>query len=277
MKNLYVLSITLLFTLIACETHHKQPEPTIDIDSVRSPLTTADTAIPVELTELSENIKSLQRFFHDWNQSSEPNDSSFINKNDTIKAVYDVFKTVYKPLDLNRLGNWEVGNELNVDSKYVVIQSDIRYSVLPSDSIETHSRDDNLKLVADTIVNFRPTVDLDKSKVLYLTQRHKSLINKFLGVESTSVGEPNLMSPSSPQGESSKRYDILRRFIPVSHGHWGGYWHIGTHPEVGRIVFNQSLTKARVYFRVRYQGGEASLEKQPDGWQITSSRDTWIE
>jgi hypothetical protein len=63
----------------------------------------------------------------------------------------------------------------------------------------------------------------------------------------------------------------------VLHGHWGGYWHIATHPDVSNIIFNHSFTKAQIVFRVGYQGGEAMAEKHDDQWIITNSKTTWIE
>ena len=85
------------------------------------------------------------------------------------------------------------------------------------------------------------------------------------------------MNPSRPAGESEKRYKAIRTFIPVLHGHWGGYWHLETHPSVFFIVFNKSLTTARFDFRIGYQGGEATLVKNSKGWTIKKSEATWIE
>ena len=43
--------------------------------------------------------------------------------------------------------------------------------------------------------------------------------------------------------------------------HWGGYWHLETHPDIGGIIFNKTLTKAKIDFRVGYQDGKAILER----------------
>jgi hypothetical protein len=37
------------------------------------------------------------------------------------------------------------------------------------------------------------------------------------------------------------------------------------------------LTKAKIDFRVGYQGGEAILEKSGNNWTIKESKATWIE
>jgi len=85
------------------------------------------------------------------------------------------------------------------------------------------------------------------------------------------------MSPYQTIEESEKKYNILRSYIPILHGHWGGYWHIVTHPDVSIIIFNKTLTKARVDFSFGYQGGETILEKEGDDWVIKESKETWIE
>jgi hypothetical protein len=217
---------------------------------------------------------SFAKIFSDWNQNIQPNADEFIYQNDTIKAVFDVYKVFYRPHDLLKLGNWEWGNKLNANSKYVAVQNKIFYSVLGSDTIDGYSWS---SLRKDSIVNFRPPIDLDENSVLYLTQEYETSLNKFLGTQSTEVGEPNIMSPSAATGESEKRYEFLKVFIPVLHGHWGGYWHLETHPDVGVIIFNKTLTKAQINYRVGYQGGEAILERINNQWTIKESKATWIE
>ena len=90
-------------------------------------------------------------------------------------------------------------------------------------------------------------------------------------------GTNNIMSPSLPEGESEERYNFLKEYIHILHGHWGGYWHLETHPEVNLILINNKLTRAKVYFRYGYQGGETLLEKENGEWTVKDSKATWIE
>jgi hypothetical protein len=217
---------------------------------------------------------SFEQLFIDWNRTIKPNSEDFIHQNDTIHVVFDVYKAFYKPLDLLKLGDWEWGNKLNSKCRYVVVQNKLFYSILLTDNFDDF---DWKKSRKDSIENFRPPIDLDRNKVLYLTNEYATSINKFLGAESTKLGEGNIMNPSRPAGESEKRYEVLRSFIPILHGHWGGYWHLETHPHVSVIIFNKTLTKAQIHFRVGYQGGEAILEKTGNEWTIKESKATWIE
>ena len=134
----------------------------------------------------------------------------------------------------------------------------------------------NKKFKPDSIDNFRPKVDFGSDSVLYLTEEYSKSLDKFLGDESTELGEGGIMNPSRPKGESIKRFQFLRPYIPVQHGHWQG-WLLETHPEISIIELDNTLTKAKINFRVGYEGGEALIEKTGDNWKIISSKVTWIE
>ncbi len=217
---------------------------------------------------------TLARFFARWNQSVKQNPPGFIAKNDTIKAVFDAFRAFYKPLNLAKLGDWEWGNQLNASCRYVVVQNQLSYAVLPTDKFDSFDWQKSRK---HSITNFRPPVNLDARKVLYLSTPYAKLLTQFLGAAATKVGAKNMMAPSQPTGQSERRYQLLRPYIPLLHGHWGGYWHLETHPEASYILLNEQLTVAKIDFRVGYQGGEATLVKSGNTWVIKKSEATWIE
>jgi hypothetical protein len=224
-----------------------------------------------------EDSMGFAEFFDVWHKSLKPNESAYVEGNDTIKAVYATFRSVYKPLDLLKLGQWEWGNRLNLGAKYIAIQDSIKYGVLESDSIrdlETYTANTPQPR---TLFHFRPLVDLRDSRVLYLAPEYGQALNRFLGAESSKLGEGGIMNPSMPKGESERRYRLLRPWLPILHGHWGGYWHLATHPAVELIVFNRTLNEAMVYFRVGYQGGHAILSREGSQWKIMESKATWIE
>lgn len=228
----------------------------------------------LEFAFKQNSLDTLQKFFTDWNQNIQPNSVNFIEQNDTIKAVYDSYKEFYKPLDLLKLGDWEWGNSLNSNSKYVVVQNKIFFAVVSSDNFNEFNWETSKN---DSISNFRPPLNLESGKILYLTTEYEKSLNFFLGTESTEMGTPNIMNPSRPEGESEKRYEMIKPYIPILHGHWGGYWHLETHPDVSIILFNKGLSVAKFYFRIGYQGGEAILTKGQNGWLIKQSESTWIE
>ncbi|MDL2227912.1 hypothetical protein LJC25_02345 [Bacteroidales bacterium OttesenSCG-928-K03] len=203
----------------------------------------------------SSSTSNLEQFFINWNKTI----SSNTVQNDFVETIYEVYKEFYSPFDLTKLGDWEWGNSLNSNSKYAVVQNKIYYAIVEKDVFDTWNNLEEL----DSINDFRPTLNLEKSEILYLLPEYEKALNLFLGTE-TNDG-------------NWKRYEFIRPYIPILHGHWGGYWHLSTHPEVSLILLDTSKSVAKILFRVGYQGGETILEKNNNKWIITESRATWIE
>ena len=269
----YILLLIAFLGLISCRQEKKISSEKVE-DVYQSSYTVNQLCDKLEFCYKHSQHDSLRHIFVDWNVTIKPNSEDFICQNETIEAVFAIYREFYKPFDLLKLGDWEWGNDLNSGCKYVVVQNKIFYSVLSTNNFDDF---DWQKSRIDSIENFRPSVNLDKDKVLYLTNEYAELITNFLGTESTELGEENIMNPSIARGESEKRYEVLRQFIPILHGHWGGYWHIETHPVISVLIFNKRLTKAKIHFRVGYQGGEALIGKRDNKWIITESKETWIE
>jgi hypothetical protein len=228
----------------------------------------------LELAYKQKNTDNLDKFFLEWNQTIKSNDENLRKQNDTLLAVYEVFNSFYLPLDLLKLGNREWRNMSNSSSKYIAVQNQLFFSIVSSDDIDNFQWDKSKK---NSIQDFRPKLkNISNEKILYLTQDYEDALYYFLGDESLKLGEGNIMNPSRPKGDSEKRYNFLHPFLPILHGHWGG-WHLNTHPEVSVILLNKDLSKAKILFRVGYQGGYALLEKNGNQWIIKESKATWIE
>ena len=206
----------------------------------------------------SSSTSASDRFFADWNTSVSSNTDS-IGQNDIIKTIYDVYREFYSPLDLLRLGDWEWGNGLNSNCKYVAVQNTIYYAVVEKEVFTTWYNIEKY----DSINDFRPLLNLEKSKVLYLLPEYKQALNLFIGTQASE--------------NTQKRYEFIRPYIPILYAHEGGRWYLATHPEVNRMLLTPDKTAAKVFFRVGFQGGETTLEKNNTTWEITESRATWIE
>ena len=210
------------------------------------------------------SIKNFSKFFMDWNILVPYHTAKFIEQDNVAEVIYEIYKEFYKPLDLLRLGNWEWGNNLNSNSEYVVVQNKIEFAILKEELFDIWFRSDIYESIKfETIDDFRPPVNLAKDKILYLMPEYAEALNMFLGTEI--------------KDDTWERRDFIRPYIPILVGHWGGYWHLATHPEVSRILLDTNKTTAKVYFRVGYQGGEAILKKKENRWVIEESRATWIE
>jgi hypothetical protein len=218
------------------------------------------------------------QFLQTWHSESIPL-ISLDSLSDLQKDVYEIFKDFYNPFNLQRVGTGEWGNELYSDIDYVIIQNSIFIYTYKMESLNFHvfANTDSLILSKDSIINFRPELQFEKAKTLYLLPKYELVINKFLGSKNYPLGTGGIMNPSRARGKSAKRLKFLNKKLNIIHGHWGGYWHIETHPEVFSIDFNNDKTIAKVNYRLVYQGGEATYIKQNGEWNLKDAHLTWIE
>ncbi len=233
--------------------------------------------LTLKLDSLYQNQDSLglKNFFNEWTQDVKQNEVKYVRQNNRIKSVYDIYKTFYIPDSPFDLGDWEAFHIPENSLEYYVIQNKIYYSILPDNNFDKFNWQTHK---IDSINNFKPRLEnLGQKRTLYLTSEYSKAINVFLGSEYKDMGQDNIMNPALPEGESEKRYKFLEKHIHILHGHWGNYWHLETHPKVEVMVINNNLTKAVIYFRYGYQGGETVLEKKNKEWIIKSSKATWIE
>lgn len=231
----------------------------------------------LEYAYKNKSTENMEKIFNEWNKSLNANYNNNY-PNEEIKSVYEVYAEFYKPYDLLKLGDWEWGNELNSNSRYVLIQNRIDYKIYDSDNLEKIAENEKtISYKKDSIIDFRPRLNIENSKILYLLPKYRKELVNFLGTQSSKFGKPNIMSVSRSKKQSAKRYKFIRPFLPILSGHWGGYWEIETSPEVFFISFNKIFTEAKVFFSVGYQGGKTFLVKENGKWIIKDSRATWIE
>ena len=203
----------------------------------------------------SSSSTDLDQFFAKWNTSL----SSNTGRNDVEKNIYEIYKEFYSPFDLTRLGDWEWGNSLNSNCKYAAVQNKIYYAVVEKEVFNTWYNIEKF----DSISDFRPQLNLEKGKILYLLPEYEKALIMFVGTvasEGTDI-----------------RSKFVRPYIPILYAHEGGRWFLATHPEINRILLTPDKTVAKLFFRVGFQGGETTLEKNNNMWKITDSRVTWIE
>jgi hypothetical protein len=262
-----------------------------------------------ELTEQLEKAytnkshSDLKEFFKNWESSIKTSD--FESLNDTNKAIYEIYKEFYTPNHLSRIGYSEWGNNIYRRPKYFVIQDEIYYGITQTlylDTIEINKLLDNYPpgvtykmaidsssnrknflyrlimehldiIKKDTLENFRPEIKIPMNKTLFLSNEYRIAINTFLDKELDST----MTFSEKVKGKTHKRQKYLNRYIKIIQGHWGKYWYIETHPYVNSILIDKNLERAKVYFRLVYQHGEADLVKTEEGWQITNSGLTGIE
>ena len=129
----------------------------------------------------------------------------------------------------------------------------------------------------DSSVTFRPPVNIEGRKIVYLTDEYKALLDSFLMDNHVDLGENNIMQPAYAIKESKKRQNFINRKALIFYGHWGGYWQYETYPKATSIVFDKELQRAVVQYRIVYGGGYAIMEKWNGVWTFVEARNTWVE
>ncbi len=202
----------------------------------------------------SNDLVELSEYLNDWESDIQSiSENEFYKLSIVEKNVYQIYESFYNPSDL---GNYcttgrcpEFGNNMYSNLDYFIVQNKIQYTL--------NEYEDR-----DTLIDFRPRLELDKS-ILYLTNNYSDELNNFLNRENHGDDIQN-------------RFEFINEKIKIVSGHWFG-WHFISHPEVSIVEINKSLDSASVQFRIIYEGGEAKFAKVADEWVMYESMLTWIE
>lgn len=257
MKKIILVALVVILTY-ACSKEDNITKSSPEADEIYDMLMAA-----YELNS-SEKLKSL---IDNWGNSVHPYQYSVL-KNETERDIYKIFKEIYSPFNIDKLGWHEWGSSMYEGYDYIVVQNRVDYDF-------EYGTDAWPK--PDSVTDFRPDIHFGGVTTLYLAKEYDIAINVFLGSEFNPLGTGGIMNPAVPSEESAARYNFLKQYLAIIPGHWGGYWHIETHPEVSRIRFDLERKRAKASFRVGYMFGDALLEKNDDKWDIVSSEINGIE
>jgi hypothetical protein len=257
------------------------------------------------------STEKLGAFFNEWAMETAPLAPSTIEKMDqTAQNVYSLFQQFYNPLDLQRIGGSEWGNDIYKKARYLVLQDRIRFGFVDTldreillqrqyaelaaglhvslDSVIKTSKEDGNERwcriddwptpkIWDSLIDFRPPLRFGSPEGVVLTERFRTLLNQFLGNDHLSLGAGNIMSPARSKGESKNRQQFLEKYIKIWYGHWGGYWQLYSYPVVASITFDHTFSHAVINYVLVYEGGYAYFVKKGGVWMLVEARRTWIE
>ncbi len=229
----------------------------------------------------------------------------------SLKDVYEIFSDFYTPFDLRRIGGSEWGDSLYFGVDYLVVQNRIDFSIVKTpdkkqiilnylknnitDSTEYEEFSSTLMkdtldyslgllycnsldyIYKDSIMDFRPNLDLEMVDVLYSKYKYINILSRFLKSKHYKFGFGGIMNPARAKGKSKRRLDWVNTKVKIFQGHWGGYWQMTTYPRVVNILFDKNRKTALVYFIMVYEGGEALYKKIDNKWTLVNSKLTWIE
>jgi len=221
--------------------------------------------------------KSLCRFLDNWHSLSLPVSSSEIeNFSEIHRDVYSIFYDFYNPFELKRTGGDEIDMKLDTNTDYLVVQNKIFFYKLHSKnlSLSYFNRTGSNSFTFDSIIDFRPDLNIPGIKILYLTDDYKNDIYKFLEKKKPSYrgsGKNALTGVPQMKFYKTGRLNFLNKKLLIidRYGTWD--LHLVTQLEVNTIRFNQDYTQAILYYRYGHQLGEAVYEKKDGNWIFKTS------
>lgn len=259
----------------------------------------------------THSVGKLEAFFDQWAKETPPLSSAELATADVAtKNVYSIFQQFYDPLNLQRIGGSEWGNDIYKKAKYLILQDRIQYGFVDTLDRESLLRQEYTEIAAyshitmdsvvkaakqdenqrwgiiltwpkskkyDSIIDFRPPVLFTAPKTVVLTQKYRILLGQFLGDEHFAFAHDDIMAPARSKGESEKRQQFLESCIKIWYGHWGGYWLLHSYPVVGSITFDRNYQHALVNYSLIYEGGYAYYVKNDGNWKLVDARRTWIQ
>ncbi|WP_066633807.1 hypothetical protein [Labilibacter marinus] len=268
MKNLQYVIFIIFIVLFSCKQKEILPpneKPEIDyklIDSIENELLKAYS---------DTNFKALEDLFLGFCEKQKPIDTSLI-KSQIEKDIYNIFHLVYKPNKLDFLSDSIFNPKHYKNTDYYIIQSKVKYFL--EDGVKREIWYDSMP----AIWNFKPKLKFkNNKKYFYLTPEIDSAINRFLDFQDYPVGEGNLMNPALPRQETEKRFNFIYKLAKIKYGHWGGYWHLETHPEISVIQFTQKRNYAYVSYRIQYTFWIAEVYKKNGEWIIMKIKQNGAE
>ena len=139
----------------------------------------------------------------------------------------------------------------------------------------------NIRVVTvDSDIEFRPDVQFDGKKTVYLTEEYIELLNQFCSESPVynldTTSDESIIDNYNFLSGSDQQMNFLRKAAYIIHGHWGGMQY-GTFPIAHQIIFNPDMTRAVVQWECYYRGGDAVLIKQDGEWIIVGCRTIWME
>lgn len=230
----------------------------------------------------NQSKAQLFEFFDNWS-----NEIAF-NENDApnpwVAEAHRVFAAFYQPLQWYRENcvDKDLFPQLYQDEPYFIVQSSL-WEIHLVDSIQIYSPSAfyDYGITNDTLIlsdiPFRPRVHFPDRKIVYLTNKYKRILDRFLKDKHINMGQDNIMHPANSKNQSQQKMEFIQNAAGIIYGHWGGYWQYETYPEANVIILDREMNRAIVKFRFVYEGGHTILEKQNGVWVVVSSKFTWIE
>ncbi|UKN02278.1 hypothetical protein K6119_01935 [Paracrocinitomix mangrovi] len=271
----------------------------------------------------TESDSLLNKFFNNWHNEYDAHPDSLFETKDSLKrSAHQIFKMLYDPTHLDKIGYKGHDKNMYDSVEYLIIQNyinlyttDIIYfnevqaekymvdrinSTVKSEkaralylekkdgkfaprTIERFHPNNGfyiyIREIEKTpllkIENFRPTLNIENKKCVYLTSKYSKILTNFMG-------STYKRSTADTEGRDLKKYadtkeGFLERKVHIIGHHWDKNWHLESFPKIYSITFDKEFQYARADFRIEYGGGSAILKRKGNSWEMIGAHNTWSE
>lgn len=236
-----------------------------------------------------QSDEKLLEFFDNWADEVKSNEQEAANP--YVAEAHKVFAAVYQPLQPGNLG-FPGFSETYRDVPYFIVQGSL-WKISQTKKILKKGFPYETTLpttTLDSAVEFRPPVNFENKKIVYLTTGYQKLLDSYLrecraDFDFHSDEQPDTIQDFDEWFATVWEREVLYRDMMVSFlkkvalidlPHFDGSWLYETYPMVESIVFNPKMNRAVVKFGFGNIGGEALLKKRSGKWFIVAAQPTWI-
>jgi hypothetical protein len=217
----------------------------------------------------TDSLKT-NRFLQNWQKELLPMEQSYINQNDTIESVFELYR-MFKSLTpkdtalSENIGNWDWFNSYVVTKPYFLVSRFVKYSV-----VEDFKSDKILH--EKTIHNFRPPLDsLIAKRAIYLTDEYKiALIDSFLGHDDLFFKSTFIVDENTIEGK--RHLDFIQKEMAYKR-----QVVLSQNPKCQHIYFDKTLTHAKMQLLFWDSGADLCASKRNGIWKFDTIVHTWIQ
>lgn len=211
----------------------------------------------------------------------------FFTPESDIEKDYTAFQTLLDSVALSYLDDKDSFRQMRLlewpdysSAKYILIQNNIKYSYLENlDSlIKNHIGNIDIDKIdkRDSINDFRPRVDFANKKALFLSEKYREVLDSFYvpypglqeyyrNLETLIIKDPYKFKDYLKHIYDKQEY--LNYYIKAIPKHWSRGWYYLTFPIVTKIIFDDSIQYARIFYKKSwFSGGFADYEKTNGKW-----------
>lgn len=242
---------------------------------ISNPLNAQDTVLQMLQDAIASNSRAtFSSFLAHWEKEVQPVTDDLLRSHPRVsQEAYRLYDLFYDLKNLNTLGDIRIENVYDLDNDYAIIQNDLRITVvseLIDDStlkilqdydLTSRGYHDSLVLFKLTLNDFRPRLTHQK-RVLYLTEKYHTTVQQSLYWKN--------------KGHETGIKLFKERILGFHAVECYNKCEIETEPRVLEIVFNSTLTRARVSFVLtdakHAEAGFTMYISKDDYWLKSSSR-----